>query len=85
MHIVAFVCRLFIMSSPVYFPVDPEPPVDQEYHYVTDDQYPSAELPGKQTPLIIPRSPILSSLILALDFAIVDYSVAPILMHSLLL
>ena len=64
MHIVAFVCPLFIIVLPRFnFPVDPETPIDQEY-YPTDDQFPTAELPGKQPPLIIQISPILSLLFL---------------------
>ena len=85
MHIVVFVCPIFIWS-PHYFPVDPETPIDQGYDYVVDDPSFSAELPGKQPSLIIPISPIPFSLIHALDVAVVTIlSLAPILMHSLLL
>ena len=68
----ALFALLFIMFPLRYFfPVDPETAVDAPMiDYVDEDPSPfSAELPGKQTPLIIPISPILFSLRLALDFA----------------
>ena len=60
------ICVAFCMHVIYLFPprlllsVDPETAVASEYDYDLDDQFPSAELPGKQTPLIIPISPILS-------------------------
>ena len=66
------------LFSPVYFSVDPEPPVVQEYSYVPKDQYPSAELPGKQPLLDHSEITYSLSLVLALDFAITVIAVAPI-------
>ena len=51
---------IFIDSSPLFLPVDPEADATAEYDYTTDDQVFVAEQQGKQTPLIIPISPILS-------------------------
>ena len=59
--------------SPLFSPVDPETAADAAViDYVDDDPSSlSTELPGKQTPLIIPISPSSFSLMLALDFATV--------------
>ena len=85
MHIVAFCLTVIHSVSPrYYFSVDPETPIDQEF-FPSEDQFTTAELPGKQPPLIIQISPIPFSLIFALDFATVVIPVAPILMHSLFL
>ena len=62
LHLIARYLFLPLRHS---FPVDPEVPTDQE-PYPSEDQFASAELPGKQPPLIIPISPIPFSLILAL-------------------
>ena len=64
LHLIARYLFLLLRHS---FPVDPEVPADQE-PYPSEDQFASAELPGKQPPppLIIPISPIPFSLILAL-------------------
>ena len=44
----AFVCSVFIVSSPSSSPVDPETGVGvTEYDYVTDDPSCATELPGK--------------------------------------
>jgi hypothetical protein len=61
MHLFAV---LFIVSPAVTpFPVDPETAVDSVIDdFTIEDPYLSAEQPGKQTPLIIPISPILSLL-----------------------
>ena len=49
---VALVCPLFICFPLFYFlSVDPETVVAPEYDYAADDQFPSAELPGKQPPI----------------------------------
>jgi hypothetical protein len=56
---------------PLFSPVDPETAVDPEYDYVVNDPSFSAELPGKQTPLIISISPISLSPLLALEVATV--------------
>ena len=64
MHIVAFVCPSYLFSFPHYFPVDPEIVVAPEFDYTANGQIVPAELPGKQTPLISPISPILSLLFL---------------------
>ena len=82
LHLIARICLVPAFS---FLSVDPETAVDAEYDYVPDDQFASAELPGKQTPLIIPISPILSLYIHALDFATIIVPVAPTLMHSLVL
>ena len=63
----------YSFHSPRYFPVDPEPPVDQESPSFTDDQYYSAELPGKQPLLDHSEITHSFSLLLALDFAITVY------------
>ena len=65
MHIVAYCFARYLFLSPLRhsFPIDPEVPTDQE-PYPSEDQFASAELPGKQTPLIIPISPSLSLLFL---------------------
>jgi hypothetical protein len=61
MHL-CYICMPIIYLFPLssILSVDPETAVNPEYDYVTDDPSFSAELPGKQTPLIIPISPILS-------------------------
>ena len=58
--IVLHLCFIFIVSSPLFSPVDPETDAAVEYNYAPNNQTFLAELPGKQTPLIIPISPILS-------------------------
>ena len=58
MHLWLHLLLVFIVSSPLFSPVDPETDAAAEYDYAPDDQPLSAELPGKQTPLIIPISPI---------------------------
>ena len=69
---VAFECLLFICFPHIAsFPVDPETAVAPEYNYDLEDQIPEAELPGKQTPLIIPISLILSLYIHALGIGAV--------------
>ena len=76
---------IFIVSSPPSLSVDLVPTDDSVgYDYVTDDQVPFAEQPGKQTPLSIIYRPTLFSLILALEMPCY-YSIAPIPMHSLIL
>ena len=55
------------VSSPLFSPVDPGTDVAPEDCY-TDDPSFAAELPGKQTPLIISISPISFSPVLALEF-----------------
>jgi hypothetical protein len=66
---VAFVCLLFIVSSPPSSSIDPETTVDTPViDYIDDDPSFSPEQQGKQTPLIILISPIPFSLMLALDF-----------------
>lgn len=84
---VVFVCLLFICFPLLcFFSVDPETVVAPEYNYAPEDQFPSAELPGKQPPLTIPISPIPSLYILALDVGVdVVLSIDPIQMHSLIL
>ena len=87
MHCVASVC-LSYLSLPLRhsFPVDPETQTDQEYHPSDDPSSFSAELPGKQSHFDHTYIAHSFSLILALvAVAIVLLSVAPILMHSLLL
>ena len=73
MHIVASVCSLLIFfPPPAFFSVDPETPTDQE-PYPSEDQFASAELPGKQP--LLDHSDITHSfsLLLALDFVITVY------------
>ena len=67
-------CYIFTVSSPSSSLVDPETAADAAViDYVTDDPPSlSTELLGKPTPLIIPISPSSFSLMLALDFAIVN-------------
>jgi hypothetical protein len=62
--VIAFACFKFIFFFPLFSPVDPETAEAPEDYYTTDDPSFPAELPGKQTPLIIPISPILSLLFL---------------------
>ena len=63
----AFVCSVFIVSSPSSSPVDPETGVGvTEYDYVTDDPSCATELPGKPPPLIT-RYSLLFSILLALE------------------
>ena len=83
MHCVTSVCCITYTVPCITFPVDPETRLVPEYGYVGDD--PSTVLTGKQNSLIMPISPSLFPLLLALDFvtALLYYSVAPILMHSL--
>ena len=59
MHRVASVCYIY-RFFPLFLPVDPEADATAGYDYTTDDQVFAAEQQGKQTPLIIPISPILS-------------------------
>ena len=68
---VLFIC----FPSAVPFSVDPGTAVNPgiDYDYDPEDSFSSAEQPGKQPPLIIQISPILSLYILALDFATVGY------------
>ena len=76
---------IFIVSSPPSLSVDLVPADDvAEYDYVTDDQVPFAEQPGKQNPLEHNISPNSFPLVLALEMPCY-YSVAPIPMHSLIL
>ena len=76
---------IFIVSSPPSLSVDLVPAEDSAgYDYVIDDQVPFAEQPGKQNPLEHNISPILFSLVLALEMPCY-YSIAPIPMHSLIL
>ena len=76
---------------PPSLPIDAETAVDAaEYDYApneepSDDQPLSVELPGKQSPLDHPDIAYSFPLVLALDLAIVDDPVDPIMMHSLLL
>jgi hypothetical protein len=56
---------------PLFSPVDSETDAAPEYDYAPDDQYLSAELPGKQTPLDYPYITHSFSLMLALDFTTV--------------
>ena len=68
----AFVCFVFIVSSPSSSPVDPEIDADAcGYDYAADVQPLAAELSGKQNPL--DHSYIAHSIspMLALDFATV--------------
>ena len=60
MHLWLHLLLVFIVSSPLFSPVDPGTDAAPVIDYIVDDQPLSAELPGKQTPLIIPISPILS-------------------------
>ena len=64
------ICMLCIyLFPPLSSLVDLETDVASEYDYVADVQPLVAELPGKQTPLIISISPISFSPVLALEFA----------------
>jgi hypothetical protein len=50
---------IYLFPPRLLLSVEPETAVDPEYDYAADDQFTSVELSGKQTPLIIPISPIL--------------------------
>ena len=68
---IAFVCLLFLVSSPAS-PIDPKTVVDLVIEYFTVEGLSlSAELPGKQKPLDHSYIAHSFSLMLALDFAIV--------------
>jgi hypothetical protein len=75
------------VSSPSSLSVEPDTDVAPETDaarvigFTPDDQTLAAELPGKQPPLNMPISPILFSLMLALELLLL--SGIPILMHSL--
>ena len=75
------------VSPPSSLSVEPDTDVAPETDaapvigYTPDDQAFTAELPGKQPPLNMPISPILFSLMLALELLLL--SGIPILMHSL--
>ena len=60
--IVLHPCFIFIVSSPLFSPVDPVTDAAPEDCYIPDDPSFTVELPGKQTPLNMPISPILSLL-----------------------
>jgi hypothetical protein len=53
---------IYIVSSPPFFPVDPETADDALVidYFTVGDSFSFAEQPGKQTPLSMPISPILS-------------------------
>jgi hypothetical protein len=77
MHCYAFVCFIFIVSSPLFFLIDTETDAAPSFDYTLDNQPFASELPGKHSPipLIFLISPISFSLMLALDFAtVVDSS-----------
>ena len=68
MHCDAFVCFVFTVSSPLFFPIDTETADDAaEYDYFVDDQTPSVELPGKQNHLDHSDTAYSFSLLLALE------------------
>jgi hypothetical protein len=68
MYCDAFVCFIFIVSSPLFFSIDTETADDTaEYDYVVDDQTTSVELPGKQNLLDHPDTAYSFSLLLALE------------------
>ena len=63
----AFVCSVFIVSSPSSSPVDPETGADAtEYDYIDDDPSLLPEQPGKPPPLITIYR-LLFSILLALE------------------
>ena len=68
---------LYLLFLPLFLPVDPKTDAAAEPNYAPDDQPIAAEQQGKQTPLSIPISPILLTLMLALDFATVLVSSYP--------
>ena len=70
MHLIAPLFILFL--PPLLLSVDPETAAAPEDYYTPDDSYHPAELPGKQNPLDHSEITHSLSLILALDFAIVD-------------
>ena len=57
--LIAFAVDLFV-SSPLFFPIVLESDVAQETDYILEDPSFAAKQPGKQTPLSMPISPILS-------------------------
>jgi hypothetical protein len=66
---VAFICLLFIISSPSSIPIAPETDAAQETDDTTDDPSFAAELPGKQPPLTHAYIAYSSFLLLALEIA----------------
>ena len=60
---------IFIVSSPLFLPIDPEADATAGYDYTTDDQVFAAEQQGKQNPLDHPDITYSFFLMLALDFA----------------
>jgi hypothetical protein len=52
MHRDVFVCFVFIVSSPLFFLIDPETDAAPGYDYTHDDQPLALELPGKHSPLL---------------------------------
>ena len=58
------ICIIFIVSPPLYSPVDPETAADDtvEYDDYVDDQSLATELPGKQSPSPLPDITYLSIL-----------------------
>ena len=67
-------CLLYIYYFfPLFSPVDPETDAAPVIDYVDDDTSSfSTELPGKQTPLGIPISPISFPLMLALELLLLS-------------
>ena len=72
MHLCCICLLLFIVSSPLFSPVDPETDAAPVIDYVPDDPAPfSAEQPGKQNPLNHSNTAYSFSPMLALEFATV--------------
>ena len=67
----SIVCFIFIVSSPLFLPVDSETDAAPGYDYAADNQPLSVELPGKQNPLDHSYIAHSFSPMLALDFATV--------------
>ena len=69
MHLCCILFALYLLFlPPPSLPIDPETADDTaEYDYVDDDQTPSAELPGKQSPLTHAIKSYSLSLLLALE------------------